>query len=133
MRIRGRYIAAWVLLAIGCRSGATPGTVEPGGEGSVSTGIEGRAYREPTRPVCQVDQPCNVPFSGGFEVWQGERVVARFQSDSAGHFLVRLAPGTYRVVPDASAPLLIRTQGQQVTVKPSGLTQVEFNFDSGIR
>ena len=124
---------ALMLMAWGCRTGNTPAAVEPGSGGSVSTGIEGRAYREPTRPVCQVDTPCNAPFSGGFEVWQGDRVIARFQSDSAGYFRVRLVPGTYKVVPDASAPLLIRTQGQDVTVRPSGFTYLEFNFDSGIR
>ena len=132
MRVNCLWMCPFILLA-GCQGGGSPPAVEPGGAGSVSTGIEGRAYREPARPVCRVDTPCNAPFSGGFEVWQGERVVARFRSDSTGHFLVRLVAGTYRVVPDGSAPILIRSQSQEVTVKPSGLTYVEFNFDSGVR
>lgn len=75
----------------------------------------------------------SAPFSASFDVRQGERVVARFQSDAAGRFLVPLAPGTYTVVPDASAPLLARSQVHEVTVGPSGLTHVEWDFDTGIR
>jgi hypothetical protein len=147
MRVHHRYLPALFVLALGCQSGATPAAVEPDGggstptgegstptgEGSTPTGLEGTAYRSPTRPVCQVDNPCNAPFSASFEVRQGERVVARFQSDSDGNFLVHLPPGTYTVVPDASAPLLARSQVHEVTVGPSGLTHVELDFDTGIR
>jgi hypothetical protein len=125
----------WTLLvsSFGCGSGATPAAVAPQGGGSAPTGLEGTAYRGPTRPVCLVDQPCNAPFSAGFEVWQDKRVVARFRSDSAGHFLIHLSPGTYTVVPDSSVGILIRSQAQEVAVGPSGLTHVEFEFDTGIR
>jgi hypothetical protein len=155
MRTHPRYLPSlFVLTALGCGSGTTPGAVGPDGSGqtptggtpppigavpaptgggSVQTGIEGIATRSPTRPVCQVSEPCSAPFTSGFEVRQGEQVVARFQSDPAGHFLVALAPGTYTVVPDASAPLLARSQGHEVTVEPSGLTQVSWDFDTGIR
>jgi hypothetical protein len=122
-----------LLLGLGCSSGATPAAVEPQGGGSAPTGLEGTAYRGPTLPVCRVDQPCNAPLSAGFEVWQGKRVVARFHSDSAGHFLIHLSPGTYTVAPDSSVGILIRSQAQKVTVGPSGLTHVEFEFDTGIR
>jgi hypothetical protein len=66
-------------------------------------------------------------------VWQSEQVMARFQSDAAGHFLVLLPPGTYAVVPDASAPALARSQVHTVTVGPNGLTHVDLTFDTGIR
>jgi hypothetical protein len=97
------------------------------------TGLEGVARRGPTLPICQVDKSCDAPFSARFEVWQGERVVARFESDSAGHFLIHIAPGTYTVVPDASVGILARSQVHEVTVGPRGLTHVELNFDTGIR
>lgn len=139
MRFYRWYMAALFALALGCGAGAAPADLEPGGgpaptdAGSASTGLEGTAHRSPTRPVCQLDEPCSAPFSASFEVQQGERVVARFQSDAEGHFLVPLAPGTYRVVPDASAPLLARSQAHEVTVGPSGLTHVDWDFDTGIR
>jgi hypothetical protein len=132
MRIHHRYVSTLLVMGLGCGSGATPPAVEPEGGGSAPTGLIGTAYRGPTRPVCPVDK-CDAPFSAGFEVWQGERVVARFQSDSAGRFLIHLPPGTYKVVPDESAGILVRSQVHEVSVEPSGLTQVEFNFDSGIR
>lgn len=147
MRIHSRYLPTLFLLAFGCGSGATRTAVEPDGLGSaptggipaptggvpVTTGIEGTAYRSPTRSVCLVDDPCRAPFSSGFEARQGEQVVARFQSDSEGRFLVGLEPGIYTIVPDASAPVLARSQVQEVTVGPSGLTHVEWDFDTGIR
>jgi hypothetical protein len=89
--------------------------------------------RGPTRPVCQVDQACTAPFKSGFNVLHAGQIVARFESDSEGHFLVHLQPGTYTVSPDASAPLLARADAHDVTVGPSGLTHVDLEFDTGIR
>ena len=154
MRVHHYYVLG-LLLGLGCRGGVAPATVEPGGgsgptgvgasgsgagpgigpggSGSEPTGLEGTVLRGPTRPVCRVDNPCTAPFSATFEVWQGERVVARFQSDSEGHFLIHLAPGTYTVAPDASAGILARSQVHEVTVGPDGLTHVEWEFDTGIR
>jgi hypothetical protein len=132
MRVHDRYLSTLLVLGLGCGGGAAPAAVEPGGAVSGPTGLEGTARRGPTRPVCRVDKPCDAPFSASFEVRQGERVVARFQSNSAGHFLVHLPPGTYTVAPDASAGVLARSQIHEVTVGPSGLTHVELEFDTGI-
>jgi hypothetical protein len=133
MRVHHHYVSTLLVLGLGCGSGAAPATVEPSGVGSEPTGLEGTAHRGPMRPVCQVDNPCNAPFSATFEVWQAERVVARFRSDSTGHFLVHLVPGAYTVVPDASVGILIRSQVHEVTIRPSGLTHVVLDFDTGIR
>jgi hypothetical protein len=121
-------------LALGCRSGTAPdGIQQPGGGVVSSTGLEGIMLRGPTRPVCQVDEPCSAPFRAGFEVWQSGQIVARFQSDAEGHFLIHLPPGTYMVAPDKSAPLLARADAHEVTVGSTGLTHVELEFDTGIR
>ena len=121
-------------LAVGCRSGTAPdGVQRPGGGVVSSTGLEGTMLRGPTRPVCRVDQPCTAPFKSGFEVLQGGQIIARFESDAEGHFLVHLPPGTYSVSADESAPLLARADAHQVTVGPSGLTHVDLEFDTGIR
>jgi hypothetical protein len=132
--VYGFNLALLAAIALSCRSGTAPdGVQQPGGGVVSSTGLEGTMLRGPTRPVCQVDHPCTAPFKSGFEVLRGGQVVARFQSDSEGHFLVHLPPGTYTVSPDESAPVLARADGHEVTVGPSGLTQVDLEFDTGIR
>jgi hypothetical protein len=131
---------ALLLTVLACQSGSQPGGVEPdhghqepdNGHQNI-TGFEGTAYLGPTRPVCRVESPCEAPFTTGFEVWRGKQVVARFQSDSAGRFRLQLPPGTYTVIPDSSAGILLRSQAQQVTVEASRLTQVEWHFDTGIQ
>jgi hypothetical protein len=124
-----------LLAGLGCGSDTAPTDFQQGGGGGGErTGLEGVVRRGPTQPVCRIDQSCDAPFSARFEVQQEERVVAGFESDSAGRFLVYLAPGAYTVVPTASAPLISPSfQGRNVVVGPTGLTQVELEFDTGIR
>jgi hypothetical protein len=84
--------------------------------------------------VCRPEQPCDAPLSTRFDLLRGSQVVASFRSGANGRFLLRVAPGTYLVVPDASAPLLDpRGQAEKVVVGISGLTHVELEFDTGIR
>jgi hypothetical protein len=80
-----------------------------------------------------MNDPCVAPFTARFDVRQGNKVVASFQSDAQGHFRVALAPGTYIVVPDGSAGALARSQAKEVTVGPTGFTHVELEFDTGIQ
>jgi hypothetical protein len=96
--------------------------------------LAGIVVRGPVQPVCQVDVLCDAPFSAGFTVQEGSRVVASFRSDSQGHFEVPLARGTYAVVPDPDAPIILpKTQAKEVVVGPGGLTNVVLHFDTGIR
>jgi hypothetical protein len=98
------------------------------------TALVGTVMRGPVQPVCQSGVPCDSPFSAGFTVQQGERVVASFRSDAQGHFEVLLAPGKYVVVPNTDAPLMSpRAQAKDVMVGPSGPTTVVLHFDTGIR
>ena len=99
----------------------------------VATGLEGTVRRGPITPVCQVGVPCDAPFSASFVIWQGSRLVTRFQSDSAGSYRVYLAPGTYTIVPDAGVPIWPQGQSREVTVGPVGLTHLDLEFDTGIR
>jgi len=98
-----------------------------------TTGLEGTVTRGPVMPVCLVGVPCDAPFSAGFEVRQSQRPVARFVSDSAGRYLVLLAPGDYTVVPDSTTPLLIGGQSRAVSVGRVGMTRLDLQFDTGIR
>ena len=122
-------LASLSILVLGCS------TTQPlAGIDVAGTGLEGIVRRGPITPVCQVDVPCDAPFAASFEVRNGQGVVARFRSDSAGLFRVALLPGSYTVVPDSSAPLLgAAHQRHAVIVGPDGLTHVELDFDTGIR
>lgn len=100
----------------------------------LTTGLSGQVLRGPITPVCTDGVPCDAPFSATFHVQRGSKEVAAFVSDSEGRFLVLLPPGSYTVVPDASAPLLgASQQSQPVTVSDEGLTEVVLYFDTGIR
>ncbi|MGH7582485.1 MAG: hypothetical protein ACREL5_04580, partial [Gemmatimonadales bacterium] len=122
------YPGAFVgFLIIAC-SGNQPTT------GSGDTGLEGIVRRGPIMPVCHEGEPCDAPFSASFEVRTGQHVIARFQSDSTGHFSLKLAAGMYQIVPAPGAPLLGPTQQlHDVTVGADGITHVELVFDTGIR
>ena len=101
---------------------------------TLTTGLTGVVLRGPIAPVCQVNVACDAPFSAGFTVQQDTNTVAHFRSDTTGHFTVALQPGTYRVVPDPDAPVIApASQAKTVSVGPVGLTQVQLEFDTGIR
>ena len=96
--------------------------------------VDGRVVRGPTQPVCQVDVPCDAPFSAGFTVQQDRSVLLHFRSDAKGLFTIALAPGKYLIVPDADAPLIApEQQAKSITVPRTGAFTVELTFDTGIR
>ena len=115
-------------LAIGAFAGMCNNPV------ALTTGLTGTVSRGPITPVCQVDVPCDAPFSASFEVRQNGRRVTTFSSDAVGNFTVRLQPGTYVLVPAADAPLMNPSlQTKTVEVGAEGLTSVQLSFDTGIR
>lgn len=121
---------ALFMLTSACSSeGALP--VQPGAGDLNKTGLEGTVRRGPIHPVCREGEPCDAPLRAGFTLQQADRVVARFASDSGGHFLVYVARGTYVVVPNE--PIGIGPQALEVTVARGGLTHVDLTFDTGIR
>jgi hypothetical protein len=122
----------WALLIAmsACSSGAAL-PVQPGLGDFDKTGLEGTVRRGPTQPVCRAGEPCDAPLQAEFTLQQAERVVARFASDSQGHFLVYVQPGTYLVVPDE--PIGIGPEAVEITVEGGGLTRVDLTFDTGIR
>ena len=124
MRVASVFALALVCWTPGCGAPTAPG----------DTGLVGTVVRGPVQPACQVDVPCDAPFSASFTVQQGDRVVAPFRSDAQGHFDVRVAPGTYIVVANPDAPIMSpRSQTKEVVVGSNGLTTVLLHFDTGIR
>ena len=122
-------VASLFALALACWTGGCAAPTAP-----AATGLIGIVVRGPVQPVCQVDVPCDAPFSASFTVQQRDRVVATFRSDSQGHFDVRLERGMYVVVPSPDAPIISpRTQTKEVVVGANGLTTVLLHFDTGIR
>jgi hypothetical protein len=120
-----------LLLLPACQSGTAANT---GDLNRLETGLEGVVTRGPIQPVCSVDVPCDAPFSAEFRVFQEDRIVASFHSDSGGRFRVELMPGSYEVAPDPDAPIfLAETQRRPVEVGPTGITNVTLQFDTGIR
>ena len=109
----------------GCASPSLP---------AATTGLMGTVSRGPVTPVCLDGVPCDVGFSASFTVLRGGRATARFQTDSTGGFSIRLAPGSYQVVPDTDAPIIDPpSQARTVVVSSSGWTIVQLHFDTGIR
>lgn len=121
-----------LLAALSCRGPIDLATLlDVRGDGT--TGLEGTVRRGPVTPVCQVGVPCDAPFSATFDVLISQRIVASFRSDSAGHYSVRLAPGVYAISPDSAAAVWPKGQTRQATVGPMGVTQLDLEFDTGIR
>ena len=101
---------------------------------ALTTGLTGTVRRGPITPVCQINVPCDAPFSASFDVLRGSLRVASFRSDANGHFTIALAPGTYVIVPAADAPLMNPSaQTKTVEVSAEGISSVELMFDTGIR
>jgi len=123
-----RRTRSTLIVLLGLAACAGPGSPTP------TTGLTGTVVRGPITPVCQPQVPCDAPFSAGFSVERNGGHVAQFRSDAAGAFTVWLAPGTYRIIPDADAPLLApSSQAKAVDVGSFGLTSVRLEFDTGIR
>jgi hypothetical protein len=107
-------------------STATPG---PAGQ----TGIAGTVTIGPTCPVQRIDSPCpDRPYEATITVWRGGSKVAETRSGPDGHFVVELRPGTYRVVGESPGTFPHATE-QTVTVVAGELTQMQVQYDSGIR
>ena len=120
----GMLVLAWAVVS-GCNQATSP---------SATTGLTGVVTRGPTTPVCQVQTPCDAPFSATFTVEQNGRRITDFRSDANGRFTVMLPTGVYRIVPGADAPIISpQSQAKSAEVLPGGLTEIRLDFDTGIR
>ena len=102
------------------------------------SGIRGTVILAPT---CPTDSDpgaydpvlCLTPYAAQLVVLDGEnRVVERVSSGTDGHFEVTLPPGEYLLTPLGGDPYPIALP-LSVTVSPGEYTEVQINYDTGIR
>jgi hypothetical protein len=103
------------------------------------SGIRGTVLLGPTCPVesspgANDPVPCLTPYVATLVVLDDEGVkVATVTSGADGHFQVELPPGDYVVTPESGTDTYPIAQPQSVTVVPGVYTEIEVNYDTGIR
>jgi hypothetical protein len=97
--------------------------------------LEDIVNRGPISPVVTEGQINDAPFSALFHVCNlNNKQKASFSSNVTGEFSVILAPGNYIIIADKSAPIIsAESQVKEITVNPTGITNVDLYFDTGIR
>jgi len=111
------------------KSTTTPNT-------KLDSGITGIVTIGPTCPVEQIPPDPNCApktFSATINaVNQQTAEQIKFKSSDDGSFRVELKPGKYALI-NASGSVLPRMEDYYVTVEPNKFTEVNIQFDSGIR
>jgi len=103
------------------------------------SGIKGMVLLGPTCPIeaspgDNNPVPCVTPYAATLVVLDNEGVkVATVTSGPDGKFQVNLAPGVYVVAPSTGSDPYPIAQPQSVTVDVGVYTQIEVNYDTGIR
>lgn len=126
-------IAAVLTAACNPSTAPTPGAPSPG---VMTTGVRGLITAGPTCPVERPGQSACVRAVQGATIVAfdaADREVARVLSDATGAYFLRLAPGTYRIVPQPVEGLL-GTAGEETVVVGAGTpTHLDLQYDTGIR
>ncbi len=102
----------------------------------LSSGIEGKVMRGPVNGGPEIIGQINYePFSALFHVTKNSNTIVRiFNTDENGEFSILLPPGTYHIIPDESAPIMMpQVQSKEVVVYEDSITSIVLDFDTGIR
>ena len=103
------------------------------------SGIKGIVLLGPTCPVEVTPGdnnpvPCLTPYAATLVVLDDEGVkVATINSGGDGTFQIDLAPGDYVVTPESGTDTYPIAQPQSVTVATGVYTEIQVNYDTGIR
>lgn len=101
------------------------------------SGIRGLVTLGPTCPVQTENdpEPCATTYAATLEIHEqaSDKLVTTVTSGADGRFEVRLAPGTYRIVPQVAEVLPIAAPVDDIVVAAGRFTEVQVDFDSGIR
>jgi hypothetical protein len=127
--------AAILALAVACNPAASP-SPSPPFEPLLTTGVRGLVTAGPTCPVEQAGQsPCvrAVPGAVIVALDPAGREVGRATTDAAGHYFVALPPGSYQLVTQPVEGLLSKPAPKSVVVMDGPPTQLDLEYDTGIR
>ncbi len=116
-------------ICLTCEAGeATPSPDSPNGiEGIISAGP---AHGGPSRQGVADSRPL---ANMAFEVKQGTRVIASFQTDAQGHFRVFLAPGRYTIMRKDFTSAIGSYGPFEVDVSEGKMASVRWTCDTGLR
>jgi hypothetical protein len=126
-------------VAVVSESGSpVPRDAWPSPAGAGKTGISGVALAGPVCPVERVppDPACAArPVSDATIVIRdaSQTEVARAVTGADGSFVVEVPPGDYQVEPQPVDGLMGGAQAQAVTVRGGVMTQIQLDYDTGIR
>jgi hypothetical protein len=137
MRRAAALIVAAAVLALtsACNPAASPSSAPPSAP-LLTTGVRGLVLAGPTCPVEQAGQsPCVRPVPGAIIVAldSAGHEVGRSATDATGHYFLHLPPGSYQLVPQAVVGLLSKPAPASVTVTDGSPTQLDLQYDTGIR
>ena len=97
------------------------------------SGLRGLVMQGPTKPVCRVDEPCDVPAAGILLQFKRHgKVVAEVKTTRAGRYSVTLRAGLYAVqvprrrVGAGLSPRVVRVPRDRIA-------RVDFHLDTGIQ
>jgi hypothetical protein len=121
LRVAAGVGVAFALVPVGGPSGAT------------GSGLYGTVKKGPVRPVCSVDQPCDVPAQLTLVFSQDGKVVARVKSTATGKYRIALAPGFYDVRATVKVGLTKLPKPHAVHVRGGHWDKISLFFDTGIR
>ncbi len=114
--------------------GCGPGGPTPEPSLPLDSGIRGFVQLGPTCPVVTRDVPCTTPYVAVLVILDmDDGEVARVTSGADGRFEVLLAPGEYTIAPTPGGDPLPSAPPQAVSVVAASFTEVEINYDTGIR
>ncbi len=102
----------------------------------MTTGVQGLITAGPTCPVEQPGQSACVRAVQGAVIVAldaADREVEWAVSDATGAYFLRLAPGTYRIVPPPVEGLLVTAGEETVVVGAGAPTHLDLHYDTGIR
>ncbi len=122
--IAGIAVLSWVLLE---KQATTEFTGDSGVRGTVTIGPTCPVERIPPDPNC-----ADRAYQTNFIITSGGTPVAEVSSNAQGKFEKALPPGSYSITP-ARQNTLPRGSSQDFVVLPGQFTNIEIQFDSGIR
>jgi len=102
---------------------------------TINSGIKGVITIGPTCPV-EKDSPdpncADKPYSAVIDIRKEGKIIKTFSSKADGTFMTDISPGTYSLTQSykATMPTFYPVE---VTVAPNKYTQINLQFDSGIR